>query len=90
MNAHAIDLTAPSVRAARHLAHLECLAHGPEAAKSLMARLLMHVEVDEGGFLGADDWRAHDVRKRFGINPEQYAEAVWAPGAWPVAQTVAA
>jgi hypothetical protein len=28
MNAPHIDLSTPSVPAARHLAHLECLAHG--------------------------------------------------------------
>jgi hypothetical protein len=52
MNAPHLDLSTPSVPAARHLAHLECLAHGPEAAKALMAKLLLQVDETEGGSAG--------------------------------------
>jgi hypothetical protein len=84
MNAPHLDLTVPSVPAARHLAHLECLAHGPEAAKALMAKLLLQVDETDGGLLGADDWRVSVVRRRFGITVDQYVEALYSPGNWPV------
>ncbi len=54
-----------------------------------MARLLMHVEVEEGGLLGADDMRAASVRRQFGISVDQYMDALYCPGSWPVAKAAA-
>lgn len=104
MNMHTptIDLSKPSVKAAYELARqFACNAaradggeiptreHRSQAA-AMMARLLFHVSVEDGGFLGADEWRVHAIRERFRITPEQYADALHCAGSWPVAAKVAA
>lgn len=100
MNMHTptIDLSTPSVKAAYELARqFACSAaradggeiptreHRSQAA-AMMARLLFHVPVEDGGFLGACPWTAHEVRRRFHITPEQYAEALHCCGIWPEAE----
>lgn len=79
----------PTFSNALRLAHEAAMAGHP-APSAVMARMLMHVPVWDDGLLGADDAQAAEICRRCKISPEQYGEAVWNPGVWPIQQSIAA
>ena len=85
-----VDLSVPSFPAAHAIARNVAMNEGPEAAASMMAKLLMHVEHDQGGFLGApdDDIRVAAIRRKYRITIDQYLDALWCPAPWPVQDPV--
>lgn len=62
------------------------LAHeGRPAANKLIARLLWHVEGADGGFIGLHDEALAERVAFYRLDLDQVRDAMWAPGAWPVA-----
>lgn len=80
-----INLSKPSFAGAIRFARMAYAAAGNDraAGNKVLAKCLMHVDVHEGGLLGADDDAAGYLCRKLGITREQYLDALNVPGQWP-------
>lgn len=80
-----INLSEPSFAGAIEFARRAYAAAGNDraAGNAVLARCLLHVDVHEGGLLGADDDAAGYLCRKLGITRDQYLDALVVPGQWP-------
>jgi hypothetical protein len=58
-----------------------------QVLKAEFARLLWHVDVSRGGFLGASDNQSQAIAERFGLDSKTVHHAMLHMGKWPEPQS---